>query len=70
MKEREESFIEYFFKGDAKWTSLAMIIIAIIILIFEFFRDSSDWWLSMFILFIGVVIVPIEAYMNYKGIWK
>ena len=70
MKKGNETFVEYFLKGKYKNTSLVLILMAMIVLGFEIFRESSEWWLALVFLFIGVVLVPFGAWMNYKGYWR
>ncbi len=67
---KKETFLKYFFKGRMKYTSLVLILFSLIALIMEIFRQSKDWYISLVFLFIGVVIVPFGAYMNYKGYWR
>ena len=70
MKKGNETFKTYFFRKKYKNTSLVLILMTIIVLIFEIARESSEWWLALVFLFIGVVLVPFGAWMNYKGIWR
>ena len=70
MKKGNETFTAYFFRKKYKNTSLVLIQMTIIVLIFEIARESSEWWIALAFLFIGVVLVPFGAWMNYKGIWR
>jgi hypothetical protein len=64
MKKENETFTAYFFRKKYKNISLVLILMTIIV------RESSEWWLALVFLFIGVVLVPFGAWMNYKGIWR
>jgi hypothetical protein len=69
MKKENETFTAYFFRKKYKKTSLVLILMAMIVLGFEIFRESSEWWIALVFLFIGIVLVPLGAWMDYKGYW-
>ena len=70
MKKGNETFAAYFFRKKYKNTSLVLILMSVMVLVLEIFRDSDEWWFTLVFLFIGVILVPFGAWMSYKGYWR